>query len=205
MKIEAVIWDLGGVLVRTEDPSSRQRLADSLHLSRSDLEKIVFNGVSGNRAQLGEIDFEQHWENVRISIGLEPAAMEDFEQRFWEGDEIDFKLVEYVRSLRRERYKTGLLSNAFSNLRGFVTNVWEIDDAFDEIIISAEEGVVKPDPRIYLLALERLGIKAEQSVFIDDMPVNVEGARALGIHSIQFRDLNQARFELEKLLNGSVQ
>jgi epoxide hydrolase-like predicted phosphatase len=205
MKIEAVIWDLGGVLVRTEDPSLRQGLADSLNVTRSELERIVFAGDSAIRAQLGEIDIERHWENVRVSIGLESTAMEDFQYRFWGGDLVDFKLVDYIKSLRRGLYKTGLLSNAFSNLRGYMTGVWGIAEAFDEMIISAEEGMVKPDPRIYQLALERLGVKAYQAVFIDDILANVEGAREVGMQSVLFQEASQARLDLEALLNGSAQ
>jgi len=96
-----------------------------------------------------------------------------------------------------------LLSNAFSDLRRVVTETWMFADAFDEMVISAEVGVVKPDPRIYHLALERLEASPEAAVFIDDFRRNVEGARAVGLNAIHFKDPGQARGELEGLLNGS--
>jgi epoxide hydrolase-like predicted phosphatase len=202
MKISAVIWDMGGVLVRTEDFSARQSLADRLKLTRIDLEELVFSGESGSRAQLGEISPDEHWENVRRIAGLEVDGMEEFQRLFWDGDRVDYELVDYIRRLRG-RYKTALLSNAFSNLRMYLNSVWKFEDAFDVIVISAEVGLVKPHAPIYRLALEKLGVEPEEAVFIDDFSENIEGARLAGLNAIQFRDAGQARAELEKLLDGS--
>lgn len=203
MNIRAVIWDLGGVLVRTEDYTSRDHLAARLGLSREELEDLVFSNDSGDRAQLGLISVEQHLENLRRRFGLQKSEMDHFWKDFWGGDRIDAELVAFIRSLRA-RYKTGLLSNAFSDLRHYVTNVWKFADAFDEMVISAEVGLVKPDARIYRLILERLGVAPQEAVFIDDMPRNVEGARAVNLHAVQFASPKQARSELERLLNGGV-
>jgi epoxide hydrolase-like predicted phosphatase len=203
MSIRAVIWDLGGVLVRTEDYTSRDRLAASLGLSREELEDVVFSKDSGDRAQLGLISVEQHSENLRQRFGLQRSEMDRFWEDFWGGDRLDAELVALIRSLH-SRYKTGLLSNAFSDLRHYVTHVWKFADAFDEMVISAEVGLVKPDAQIYRLALQRLGVAPQEAVFIDDMPRNVEGARAANLHAVQFVTPQQARSELERLLNGGV-
>jgi epoxide hydrolase-like predicted phosphatase len=201
MAIKAVIWDLGGVLLRTEDFSSRQALADRIGKPRDDLENLVFNGDSGDRAQLGEISVDEHWENIRRSLGLDTAGISEFRRQFWEGDQLDVELVEMIRGLRG-RYKTGLLSNAFSDLRQVVTSSLNISDAFDEMIISSELHLMKPDPRIYQLALQRLGAAAQESVFIDDLLENVEGARSQGMNAIHFRQRSQALAELGRLLKG---
>jgi putative hydrolase of the HAD superfamily len=84
-----------------------------------------------------------------------------------------------------------------------VAETWKFADAFDEMVISAEVGLVKPDPRIYQLAVDRLGVAPADAVFIDDFSRNVEGAQAVGLHAIHFRNPQQARRELEDLLNGS--
>jgi glucose-1-phosphatase len=201
MVIQAVIWDLGGVLLRTEDGGPREALARRLGRTRAELEKLVFSSESGDRAQLGEIDVAQHWENLRTQLGFTSDELEMFRQQFWQGDVLDRKLVAYIRELR-SRYKTGLLSNAFSDLRAVVTDHWKFADAFDVMVISAEVHLVKPDARIYRLALERLGVAPRQAVFIDDFSYNVEGARAQGLHAIHFRSPSQARAELEQLLDG---
>jgi epoxide hydrolase-like predicted phosphatase len=201
MAIRAVIWDMGGVLLRTEDYASRERLAQRLGLSRSDLEKLVFWGESGSRAQLGEITIDQHWENLRQELNLSDQAMVDFKEDFWGGDRVDMELIDYIRSLRAH-YKTGLLSNAFSNLRQVISEVWKFADAFDEMIISAEVDMVKPDDRIYCLALERLGVVAKEAVFVDDFSRNIEGARLLNIQTIHFKNTQQVLDELAQLLEG---
>lgn len=201
MTIQAVIWDFGGVLMRTQDSTPRERLAKRLGMSRAELEDLIFSGESGQRAQLGEIDIEQHWENVRLALRLSEESLTNFKSEFWKGDALDSELVDYIRALR-SGYKTGLLSNAFSNLRYVVTQVWEFSDAFDAMIISAELGMVKPNPVIYQVAAERLGVAPEQAVFIDDFLHNVEGARTVNMHAIHFQSPGQACAELERLLKG---
>jgi epoxide hydrolase-like predicted phosphatase len=201
MAISAVIWDLGGVLLRTEDLSTRQALADRMGKSRTELENLVFDGDSGDRAQLGEISADEHWDNIRRILGLDAAGISEFRRQFWEGDQLDVELVDTIRSLRG-RYKTGLLSNAFSDLRQVVTSILQISDAFDEMVISAEIHLMKPDARIYQHALQRLGVAAQEAVFIDDMLRNVEGACSQGMNAIHFRQRSQALVELKRLLEG---
>jgi epoxide hydrolase-like predicted phosphatase len=203
MPIKAVIWDLGGVLLRTEDNAPRNALAERLGKTRIELENLVFSGDSGDRAQLGEISVDQHWENLRRQLELDAEGIAEFQREFWGGDRLDWELVSYVHSLRG-RYKTGLLSNAFSDLRHVITSVWGFSDAFDAMIISAEVHLVKPDPRIYHLALEQLGARPQEAVFIDDWAPNVAGARQVELHAIHFLHPLQARSDLEQLLDGAA-
>jgi 2-haloacid dehalogenase len=67
------------------------------------------------------------------------------------------------------------------------------------LVLSHEVGLLKPDPRIYELALQRFGLRAERTVFIDDIPTNVDGARAAGLHGIHYQNPDQLRLELTKL------
>lgn len=201
MSIRAVIFDLGGVLVRTTDPAPRARLAERLGLSPAELSRIIFDEESAYQATLGAITTQEHWEAVRRKLGLSPEEFPDVPAEFWGGDTLDQDLVDYLRALR-PRYKTALLSNAWDDLRQVLEEHWKITDAFDEVFISAEVGLLKPDPRIYRLALERLGVAPQEAVFVDDFPENVAGARAVGMHAIQFRDSGQARAEVEAVLNG---
>ena len=199
MTIRAVIWDLGGVLLRTEDPAPRRQLAVRLGMSARELEKLFYGGPSGDRCQLGEITMEEHVENVRHELDLPAGEMEAIKEAFWAGDRLDSQLLDYIQVLH-SRYRTGLLSNAFSDLRDWLSGQVEIDGLFDEMVISAEVGMVKPDPRIYHLALDQLQVAAEGAVFIDDFAHNIKGAQAVGMHAIQFMDPAHARGELEELL-----
>jgi putative hydrolase of the HAD superfamily len=202
MNIRAVFWDLGGVLVRTENHTTRENLAIRLGMSRTELENLVFTGDSGNRAQLGEINAKQHWQNLGSNLGLTIEEMIVFQGDFWGGDQLDTALIEYIRALHTH-HKIGLISNAFSDLRKIITNVWNIEDAFDDMTISSETGIMKPDPRIFKMALERLDVHPQESIFIDDFPHNVGGARNINMHAIHFQTRDQTLSELEYLLNES--
>jgi putative hydrolase of the HAD superfamily len=93
--------------------------------------------------------------------------------------------VELLRRLR-PRYKTQLLSNADMMLREKL-RAFEVHDLFDDVVISAEVRLAKPDAAIYSLALDRLGLRPEECVFIDDLLPNVDAARTLGMAGIHFR------------------
>ncbi len=198
MAIKAVIWDLGGVIVRTEDMAPRDSLAKRLGLSREGINRVVFEADDRNSAQLGEIEGDKHMQAVSAQLGL---SMPEFRQTFFGGDRLDEELVAYIRRLR-PTHKTALLSNALSNLRNYLTQQWQIEDAFDVIVVSAEEGLLKPDPVIYQLVLERLGVRAGEAVFIDDVADNVEGARSVGMLGIHFQTRTQALDELQAILDA---
>jgi epoxide hydrolase-like predicted phosphatase len=201
MTIRAIIFDLGGVLLRTADFAPREQLASRMGMTRSELEEFIFGGESGNRAQAGDITVNQHWENLRHQLNYSPEQFETLIDEFFGCDELDGELVDTVRRLHKS-YKTALLSNAWDDLRQIIAERWHFEDAFDSIIISAEVGLVKPDPRIYHLALECLGVEAGQAVFVDDFQRNVEAAQEVGLHGIHFQSPQQMRLELEQLLNG---
>jgi epoxide hydrolase-like predicted phosphatase len=201
MTIRAIIFDLGGVLLRTSDFEPRERLAAGLHMNRCQLEQFIFGGVSGDQAQRGEITVQQHWENLRQQINYSPEDFEALVKDFFSYDEIDESLIDYVRELHK-MYKTALLSNAWDDLRQVITENWHFEDAFDTMIISAEVRVAKPDPRIFQLALDRLDVKAEEAIFVDDMKRNVDGAQLAGLHALLFQTSQQLRNDLELVLKN---
>ena len=197
--IRAIIFDFGGVLVRMSDNTPRLRLAERLGVPLSQLDDLVFFSDSAQKASQGEFTIQQHWEAVRVELGIPPDEMPKFLQQYWSADDVNYELLAYIRTLR-PRYKVGLLSNAWDDLRQTLHERWNIDGLFDELIISAEVHLMKPDPRIYHLAVERLGVRAEEAVFIDDMVSNVDAAQAEGLFSIQFHDTQQVIAELQHLL-----
>ena len=199
MSIQAIYFDIGGVLVRTEDRAPRTRLAVRLGMTSEALEELVFLGESGHKAQRGEITAEQQWAYVCQQIHWPLINWRDLEAEFFTGDRLDIELVDYIRSLHG-RYKTGVISNALSDVRAAIDSKWHMADAFDAIIISAEVGVMKPDARIFYIALQSLGVQPAEAVFVDDFPHNVDGARAVGMHAIQFRGFEQIRLDLEEIL-----
>lgn len=201
MPLKAVVFDLGGVLVRTENPEPRKQLAARLGISPEELYQLIFDSASAQLATLGRITTEEHWMNVRRTLGLSETEFTHFPEEFWGGDRLDLDLVDYLRSLRR-RYRTALLSNAWDDLRQVIQERWRIADAFDEITISAEVGLAKPDPRIYTLTLSRLLTLPSEAVFVDDFLENVEAAREIGMLTVHFQSREQALNELKRMLNS---
>jgi epoxide hydrolase-like predicted phosphatase len=201
MSIRAVVFDMGGVLVRTENRAPRTQLAARLGLTYDELSASVFDSKSAHQAMKGEITTAEHWEAVRKTLGVTKEEFALVPLEFWGGDALDQKLIDYLRSLR-PHYKTALLSNAWDDLRQMIEEVWKIDDAFDEILISAEVGLVKPDQRIYKKIISDLGVKPAEAVFVDDFPHNVEAAKAAGLDAIHFLGPDQALGELLSLLDG---
>lgn len=198
MTIRNIFIDFGGVIVRTEDKEPRTRQAEALGMTYNELEKIVFGSESSQRASMGEIPEEAHWQAVAEALRLPRSEADKVTAQFFAGDKADQILLDTLRSLRPER-KVCLVSNAWSGLRAWITQQG-FADAFDFMIISAEAGVMKPDVRIYHLALEELAARPEESVFIDDVLINVEAARSVGMAGIHFIQPDKALNELKQLL-----
>jgi epoxide hydrolase-like predicted phosphatase len=199
--IQAIIWDVGGVLERTDDPTPRQNLVSRLGIDPIDLTRLLFGHSDNFRVQRGEITMEEHWANVSAQLDMTVEEIPAMLDEFFGGDRLDLDLVDYIRDLKHN-YCTVILSNYMTNLRQRITEEWQIDDAFDYLIISSEVGLMKPDPEIYCLALETIGFEPEETVFVDDFIQNVEGARQVGIHGILFTHPEHVKTELNELIKN---
>ncbi len=197
---KAILWDIGGVILRTEDWEPRHRLDRMLDLPNGKIYELVFESEMSRKATVGEATNDDLWMWVGAQLKLSSDELTLVRDEFWSGDQIDMELIRFIRA-RANGTKMGLLSNGWSSTRRFLEERWHIADIFDEIIVSAEVGLAKPDRRIYQLALDRLDVEAEQTIFIDDFIVNIQGARELGIHGIHFQDPKTILGELKNLLN----
>jgi epoxide hydrolase-like predicted phosphatase len=198
MSIRAVFFDFGGVIARTEYQAPREQLAERLGLEYDDLDRIVFDSETGHQASIGTITAQQHWESVMKRLKRPYEEITSIRNEFFAGDIIDREILAFLRSLRGT-YTTGLISNAWSDLRDYMTREKMID-AFDHIIISAEVGVTKPEAKIFQIALEKAGVSPNEAVFVDDFYVNIEGCEKVGIKGIHFKDAQSALSQLKILL-----
>jgi epoxide hydrolase-like predicted phosphatase len=198
MPIRAVFFDFGGVIMRTEYQSPRQKLAERFNMDYDEMDRAVFGSDSARRASLGEITEDAHWSAVLKRFKQPASEMQAFRNHFFGGDVIDRRLVEYIRSLRGN-FHTGLISNAWSGLREFITKE-KVIDIFDTVIISAEIGAVKPSAKIYQVALEQAKVGASEAVFVDDMPANIEACEKIGMKGVLFNDPEKSLSRLDHLL-----
>ncbi|MCX7855727.1 MAG: HAD family phosphatase [Anaerolineae bacterium] len=182
--MRAVVWDWGGVLMRTMDVRPRMAWERRLRLHPGGLADVVFGSPAWDQAQRGEASVDDLWAEVADRLGIGEADLSALRRDFWAGDRLDEELVGLIRELRRAGIRNGLLSNHIPEVRQFLG---DLEPLLDAVVISGEEGVLKPDPAIYRIALERLGVAPEEAVFVDDWKPNVEGARQLGMVGVLFR------------------
>lgn len=204
MPIKAIIWDMGGVILNMIDEAPRLALSKDFNLPLEKIYSAIFDSQSAMHASLGRITLLQHWQNVGNLLGIQPPELETFLRRFWSADGIDTDLVVFIRALKPQ-FRIGLLSNAWDNLRSLIQQEWQIADVFDELVISAEVGLAKPEPRIYEMAVNRFGIQPREAVFLDDLERNIQAAREAGLHAIQFRNPRQGLLELATMLEHEGQ
>jgi epoxide hydrolase-like predicted phosphatase len=134
------------------------------------------------------------------------VSLRELHQVYFDHLQPNEQMIDFVRGLRVDRgMRSALLTN---NVREWEAR-WrsmlpEIDEIFEVVVDSAFVGMRKPDPRIYELTVSRLGdgVTASDCVFIDDIDVNCEAARALGMAAVQFKSTEQAIAEVEAQLNG---
>ena len=194
MTIKALIWDMEGVLMLTDENDISSTVAKALNAPYEKVREIYFSDTN-DKVDLGEITMDKFYEYVLDTLQISRDKKHLLEEVFYERAYIDEDLLKQIVEMSRE-YKIGLLSNYSNDLRPRIEKEWAIGSVFDEIIISCEVGMIKPDPAIFNLMLDRLDVKADESVFIDDRIKNIDGAKKIGLHTIFFTSREQA---LEKL------
>ncbi len=199
-KIKAVIWDMGGVILRTNGETSRQELAREFHLPVTELYSLVFNSPSAEKATIGLISEDDHWKIVADTLGMPYERIQEFQDRFWGDDAVDRKLIEFIKSLN-QNFKTGLLSNAWSGARQALNQRNVCDTVFQYSMFSYEVRLRKPDPRIYQRMLALMDIKPAEAIFVDDVAENIQGAISMGIHGIQFNSTDQAMLDVNTMVS----
>ena len=209
MPIRAVMFDIGGILeVIPEggDPATRFPALDEEwntrlglppgHLTRC-VEAIAEDGA------FGRCTYEEWCAQLRASTGMRQTDFDAYMTAFWDiymGNPND-ELIAYFRGLR-PRYRTAILTNSFVGAREHEEARYGFTSMTDVAIYSHEEGICKPDPRIFALASERLGLPPAEIVFLDDLQPNVDSARACGLKSVLFTCTSQAIADIEALLQG---
>ena len=195
--IKAVIFDLGNVLIAVDETRALDRMATRAGKTRRELEGYVMLTPFVNQLARGELSSEQFFEIMRRDTGFDG----DFAEfaRIWSDI---FTPIEPMIALARRlkgRVTRLILSNTNAIHMDYVLGKFPIVREVEGLVLSHEVGLLKPDLRIYELTLQRFGLRAERAVFIDDIPTNVEGARAAGLHGIHYQNPDQARLELTKL------
>lgn len=199
-KINTVIFDMGGVLLRTMNSQPRETIAERFGVTRAELEAFIFMSDTSLRSEVGELSDKEHWETVLHHFNQPVGDHLKVYDEYFSGDAIDKELMAFAVSLKPD-YQLGLLSNAWVNARPLLKRHFDFIDVFDVSVFSCEVGMRKPDPAIFKMMLEKMGVEAENAVFIDDLPSNIEGAKSVGLHAIRFTDTPTAIAAVKAMLN----
>jgi epoxide hydrolase-like predicted phosphatase len=201
MVIRAVVFDIGGVLEITPDLGVTRRWEARLGLPAGGLDERMHDAWVGG--SIGTITEDEVHQAITERLGLDERQLAAFMADMWREylGTPNTALIEYAGRLR-PRYRTGIVSNSFVGAREREQAAYGFEDLVDEIVYSHEVGMSKPDPRIYALACARLGVRPQETVFIDDAAPCVAGARDAGLQAIRYRENAQAIAEIEKLLTG---
>ncbi len=193
--VSTVILDFGGVLGLPQDPVRAQNMASLCGLSPSEFSRLYHR----DRLEFdrGTVSTEEYWARILAAAGREPtpkliAQIEREDSLGW--TRINGRMVAWAAELRSEGYSTAILSNMPTGKLRFMRQ----DPAFDWIedfpvaVFSCDYRMVKPEPGIYETCLGLLKSKPAECLFLDDSPVNVAGGKAVGIHSVLFRSVEEA-------------
>lgn len=195
----AVIFDFGGVLMKTVDHTPRLRWDARLGLPPGSVERVVHGSESWLRAQSGQLSTSAYWADVAAQLGLTADAVTQLAEDFYSGDQLDTTLIAIIHRLRADGHTVGLLSNDTAELLEKLTRL-AVANVFSPLVISAQIGVMKPDIRAYQAVLQRLALPPDHVIFIDDRLENIAGARQAGLIGIHYVDGMDVAAALSPLL-----
>jgi putative hydrolase of the HAD superfamily len=208
--IQAVVSDFGGVLTAPLAGAFERIRADGIDVSGEAFRDAMAHSLGDDGVhplfalERGEISEREFWTRVEralaAAVGIR-VSLDGFGERLMEAMAPNLELFDHYRVLRRDRgLRFALCTNNVREWERHWRAMLPFDEVFEVVVDSAFVGARKPEPEIYAITLERLGLPAAACAFVDDLEVNVEGARAAGMHGIVFRDTRQAIAELTSLL-----
>ena len=207
-RIEAVISDFGGVLTSAL-ADSFVGVLDSSGVSLEELGKAmaaVAARAGSNplfELETGRLSEAQFMGSLSDELSERRGSrveLAGFGERYFRHLQPNDRMIDHMRGLRERGYKLAICTNNVREWEARWRAMLPVDEIFDVVVDSAFVGSRKPEPRIYQITLERLGTAPEAALFVDDVEINCQAARELGIQAIHFRDTDQAIQEIEAAL-----
>ncbi len=196
-KIRAIILDYGGVISQPQSAENVNNILQSLKQDHDDFEEVY----KSQRAQYdsGQVSGEEYWINILQHYGLEPNSFEiawliQEDVRSW--THINEPMIQFITESRGKIHKLAMISNMTSDSLAFIKKHCHWLELFDELILSCEIGINKPDRQIYEACLRRLNVCPNECLFVDDSLENVKGAMESGMHAIQFETFSEFKLDL---------
>ncbi len=211
-RVEAVISDFGGVLTNPliesfmafQDKTgiTTETLGNAMRaITEAEGENPLFKM---ERGEITEVSFLE-----TLTDGLEPLLghrpeMHRFKEIYFEALEPNPAMIELMRELKVAGYRMAMLTNNVREWEPLWRPMLPVDEIFETVVDSGFVGCRKPEPEIYALTLERVGLAAEACLLVDDIEANCEGARAAGMGAVHFRENEQAIAEIREALGNAA-
>jgi putative hydrolase of the HAD superfamily len=192
-KINAVIFDWGGVLIEDPAPALFKYCANALGVDKE--QYVIAFDICINDFQTGAVTEKQFWMNMtkRLNVPM-PKVDSLWTEAFIAAYKPRQEMFSLASRLRKAGCKTAILSNTEKPVVEIINK--QKYDAFDITVLSCLEGTAKPGGKIYDLALARLDVPARQALFIDDKPENIDGAKQAGLQTILFKTIEKFKKEI---------
>lgn len=191
--IKAIVFDCFGVIIT----DALQALCDELRVKDPAAADQVRDIIQA--ANRGMLDPAESRPQIAALLGL---SLEDLMQAIRSREVKDVELLAYIAELRRS-YKTAMLSNITRGglQRRFAEG--ELEKYFDVVVASGDIGYAKPEPAAYQITADRLGVRCDECIFVDDREVFVEAARGVGMQALLYEGFGAFKDELARLLGDS--
>ncbi|HWC86037.1 MAG TPA: HAD family phosphatase [Solirubrobacteraceae bacterium] len=210
--VEAIISDFGGVLtsplldsfIAYEEVSgiSVQELGTAMgKLWERDGVHPLFELETGRMTEVAFLDALA--EQLTAQLGR-PVHLDRFGEHYFDHLHPNERLIDYMRALKNRGYRMAICTNNVREWEPLWRSKLPVDEIFNVVVDSGFVGLRKPEPEIYALTLKRLGVPAHAALFLDDIELNCQTARELGLHAVWFRTTDQAIDEIESALAGSA-
>jgi putative hydrolase of the HAD superfamily len=188
--VRALLVDFGGVIYSTPQPYWVPILARLMRIDHKGIIDMLQASPRESKItrdiMTGAIREEDVWAEAARRWRMSPERLAKLRSRSQNRKHLNTELLAFVRSLRPGLI-TAILTNAGTQFRETFLSAYALHEFVDHIIISAEVGLAKPEPEIYHLAAERLGVEPRQAVFVDDRAENIAGAEEAGMRAILYK------------------
>ena len=199
MGLRAVVFDYGMVLTEPQDPEAYAALLRITGLPQTRFESLYW--ADRHAYDEGKLTGIAFWQKFLREAGLDrqlgQSAVEElnrWDARMWTTQNL--AMLAWQQQLKQRGLLTAILSNIGDNVLASVEREFDWIHRFDVLVWSYQVHMAKPTPAIYRLVLKELGTQPEETLFLDDKPVNVQAARALGMRAIEFSTIERLRADL---------
>jgi HAD superfamily hydrolase (TIGR01509 family) len=205
MAIRAVVFDIGGVLERVDDDAWPEvwvgRWERRLNLPAGHVLAALAEHAPAGEMVTGGVSESQMRSVYAEALGLDDDQADQMMAELWDAycGELDVELCDFAASLR-PAYTTGILSNSADGARREEQRRYGFEELVDVIVYSHEVGLAKPDPAVFRLTEQLLGVEPDEIVFLDDQPGHVATARTLGWQALVHRSTPESIRQVTELL-----